>query len=636
MSGDGATWSGRAGGIWRDFRRNRLALAGLALVAALALLALAAPLLPLPDPHATDLAARMLPAGSSGHPLGTDQLGRDLLSRLVWGTRTSLAVGFFAVFIATLLGTAIGLAAGYFRGWLDSLLMRSVDVLLAFPYLLLALAIVAALGPGLRNAMIAIAVVNVPLFARTVRGSVLGLAGREFVDAARLAGAGHARILLRELLPNVLPVVVIMMSTNLGWIILETAGLSFLGLGAQPPAADLGSMLGSSREFLTTVPRVAVLPGLVIMLLAIGINLVGDGLRDALDPRLQGAGEVAPPAQPARRAAVAAVPEPPPLLAVQGLSTWFHETGREHRAVDGLSFALGGGERLAVVGESGSGKTVSALSLLGLVPQPGRIVDGSIHFRGEDLIAAGAERRRQLRGGRIAYIPQDPMTALNPVLTVADQLIETLRLHRGLDRAAARRRSAELLEMVRIPAPRERLSAYPHELSGGMRQRVVIAMALANDPDLVIADEATTALDVTVQAEILELLDALCEARDASLIFISHDLAVVAQLCSRVLVLYAGRVVEQADTQTLLARPAHPYSRALLDCAPELGRPDKSLTPIEGQPPPLDELPPGCHFAPRCGYARDKCRHGDIELRGLGPGQKVRCVRAEEIEAWRH
>ncbi len=232
---------------------------------------------------------------------GTDQLGRDLLARLLWGTRTSLAVGLFAVLVAALIGTLIGLAAGYFRGWLDGLLMRSIDVLLAFPYLLLALAIVAALGPGLRNAMLAITLVNIPFFARTVRGSVLELAQREFIDAARLSGAGHRRILFGELLPNVLPVVVVLISTNLGWMILETAGLSFLGLGAQPPTADLGSMLGSGREFLTTAPRVAILPGLMILFLVVAINLVGDGLRDLLDPRLGATGN-----RPRRRPAAGA------------------------------------------------------------------------------------------------------------------------------------------------------------------------------------------------------------------------------------------------------------------------------------------------------------------------------------------
>lgn len=620
---------------WRRFRANRLALFGLGLVTVLAGLAAAAPLLPLSDPYVTDLTRRLLPAGSAGHLLGTDQLGRDLLSRLIWGTRTSLAVGFFAVLIAALMGTLVGLIAGWLRGWPDTLLMRGIDVLLAFPYLLLALAIVAALGPGLRNAMIAIAVVNVPFFARTVRGAVLGLTGRGFVDAARLAGAGHARILFRELLPNVLPVVVVMMSTSLGWMILETAGLSFLGLGAQPPAADLGSMLGSGREFLTTEPRVALLPGISILMLAAGINLVGDGLRDLLDPRLRGETAVRP-APPVREPVRdSGPPRSDVLLEVEGLATRFVQDGATYRAVDDLSFDLAQGERLALVGESGSGKTVTALSLLGLVPLPGRIVGGRLLFRGEDLLRASEARRRALRGGAIGYIPQDPMTALTPVLTVGEQISETVRAHRTVGRKEARARALELLDRVRIPHPSARFSAYPHELSGGMRQRVLIAMALANDPALIVADEATTALDTTVQAEVLALLDTLCRERGAALLFISHDIGVVARLCDRVMVMYAGRAVEEGMLSGVLARPAHPYTRALLDCVPELGWPDKPLQAIGGQPPPLNDLPEGCHFAPRCVHARPECRDRPVAMRSVGEGRRARCMRAEELPPWR-
>jgi peptide/nickel transport system permease protein len=575
----------------------------------------------------------MLPAGSPGHLLGTDQLGRDLLSRLVWGTRTSLAVGFVAVLIAALLGTLVGLAAGYLRGWLDTLAMRAIDVLLAFPYLLLALAIVAALGPGLRNAMIAIAVVNIPFFARTVRGTVLGLAEHAFVDAARLTGAGHMRMLFHELLPNVMPAVVIMMSTNLGWMVLETAGLSFLGLGAQPPTADLGSMLGNSREFLTTVPRVAILPGVVILILVVGINLVGDGLRDLLDPHLRGEGASLPSRPEVEATATGSTAKSDRLLRVEGLSTRFHEGGRTYRAADDVSFDIGIGGRLGIVGESGCGKTVTALSVLGLVPESGRVVGGRVLLGGEDLTRATDERRRQLRGGRMAYVPQDPTTALNPVLTVGTQLVEALRAHQRIGREAARRRALELLERVRIPMASERIDAYPHELSGGMRQRVVIAMALANDPALIIADEATTALDVTVQAEILKLLDILCAERGSALVFISHDLGVVRRLCDQILVMYAGRVVEAAPMDVLLRQPAHPYTHALLACAPELGRPDKLLRPIAGQPPPLDDLPAGCHFAPRCPEARDRCTRDPVDLRPFGRGRSVRCIRAEELNS---
>jgi peptide/nickel transport system permease protein len=617
---------------WRRLRANRLAVFGFGLLALVAAIALAAPLLPLPDPYVTDLSQRLLPAGSPGHPLGTDQLGRDLLARLVWGTRSSIAVGLFAVLIAAFLGTLVGLAAGYFRGWVETLLMRGIDVLLAFPYLLLALAIVAALGPGLRNAMIAIAVVNIPFFARTLRGAVVGLVEREFVAAARLCGAGHARILMVELFPNVLPVVVTLIATNLGWMILETAGLSFLGLGAQPPSADLGSMLGSGREFLATVPRVAILPGVVILMLVVGINLVGDAVRDLLDPRLRGEATTrpAPPASAptgGRSHADAAV-----LMRADGLSVQFHQGGTVYRALDGLSFELRPGERLAIVGESGSGKTVTALSLLGLLPHPGRIVGGSVRFQGEDLLGLPESRRRRLRGRRIAFVPQDPMAALNPVLSVGAQLAETLRAHRDMDRGAAREGAVELLARVRIPRPRDRVRAYPHELSGGMRQRVLIAMALAHDPALIIADEPTTALDTTVQAEILALLETLCDERGTALLFISHDLALVRRLCRRVLVLYAGKVVEEGPLDAVLSGPLHPYARALLDCAPELGRPDKLLQPIAGQPPRLDELPSGCHFAPRCRYAQPRCGVGEIGLRPFASGHRVRCIRVEEIQ----
>jgi len=262
---------------------------------------------------------------------------------------------------------------------------------------------------------------------------------------------------------------------------------------------------------------------------------------------------------------------------------------------------------------------------------PGRITGGCIMFGGEDLLGVPEKRRRQLRGDRIAYIPQNPMTALNPVLTVGAQLAETLRAHQDMDRDEARTRALELLGRVRIPRPAERVNAYPHELSGGMRQRVVIAMALANDPALVIADEPTTALDVTVQAEILKLMDALCNEHGAALIFISHDLGVVAHLCNKALVLYAGRVVEAGSLRMLFTQPAHPYTRALLACAPQLGQPDKFLTPIAGRPPPLNDLPAGCHFAPRCDYAQESCRSNHIGLRPIGGQRQVRCIRAEEL-----
>ena len=274
--------------FWFRLNQNKLTPVGAFLIVLILVVCLITPLLPLIDPDETDLAVRLETPFNARHWLGTDELGRDLLSRLLWGTRVSLAVGFAATVAAALIGSTIGLVSGYFGGRIDSLLMRLIDTIWAFPYLLLALAIVAAFGPGLLNALMAIAIVNIPFFARTVRGTTITLTNREFVMAARTSGAGHLDILFRELLPNVLPVIVVTISTTAGWMILETAGLSFLGLGAQPPTADLGSMLGEGRKVLFTAPHVSTIPGVLILILVISLNLFGDGIRDILDPRLRG------------------------------------------------------------------------------------------------------------------------------------------------------------------------------------------------------------------------------------------------------------------------------------------------------------------------------------------------------------
>ncbi|MFW5696046.1 MAG: ABC transporter permease, partial [Alkalispirochaeta sp.] len=278
----------------RRFFYNRLAAVGLIIVVAVIVIAAIAPVLPLANPNATSLEFRMLPPGSEGRPLGADELGRDMLSRLIWGLRVSLAVGISATAIAAVIGSLIGVFSAYYGGILDNTLMRGVDMLMAFPYMLLALSIVAVLGPGLFNALIAISIVNIPFFARNVRGATVGLVRLEYVDAARLSGKNDMQILFGELFPNVLPVIFITISTTVGWMILETAGLSFLGLGAQPPTADLGSMLGEGRKSILTAPHVATLPGLVILVLVIGINLLGDGLRDVLDPYLRSGALVSP------------------------------------------------------------------------------------------------------------------------------------------------------------------------------------------------------------------------------------------------------------------------------------------------------------------------------------------------------
>jgi oligopeptide/dipeptide ABC transporter ATP-binding protein len=330
-----------------------------------------------------------------------------------------------------------------------------------------------------------------------------------------------------------------------------------------------------------------------------------------------------------------AVSSTEPLLRISNLSVHFRASAGLVRAVDGVSYDVLRGETLAVVGESGCGKSVTAMAVLGLLPRPpAEIPTGSILFEGEDLLRATPERLRAIRGDRISMIFQEPMTSLNPVFTIGDQIMEGLVVHRGLGAEGARREAAHLLDLVRIPAPEQRLDEYPHQLSGGMRQRVMIAMALACRPRLLIADEPTTALDVTVQAQILELLSELQRELGMSIVLITHDLGVVAETAARVVVMYAGTVVERATVLSLFERPRHPYTAGLFLSLPSLEDETGALRPIEGSvPDPLD-LPSGCHFHPRCPFAMPVCRERDPRLTPRGktgePSHESACFYVDE------
>ena len=318
------------------------------------------------------------------------------------------------------------------------------------------------------------------------------------------------------------------------------------------------------------------------------------------------------------------------LLEVKNLRTQFRTRAGVVRAVDGVSFHLEEGELLGLVGESGCGKSITAMSLMRLVGPPGEIVGGEVWFGGENLLAASEGRMREIRGDDIAMIFQDPMTSLNPVYTVGEQIAEALRLHRGLNRAQAREAAVAAMREVSIPDPARRADDYPHQLSGGMRQRVMIAMALACDPKLLIADEPTTALDVTIQAQILELIDELRRTRNLAVLLITHDLGVVAEVADRVAVMYTGRIVEESPVAELFARPKHPYTEGLLRSVPKLTEAHVAkavrLSTIEGTVPKPTNLPEGCHFAPRCPQRMPRCTEGDIPLYQLDGGVSVRCV----------
>ncbi len=322
-----------------------------------------------------------------------------------------------------------------------------------------------------------------------------------------------------------------------------------------------------------------------------------------------------------------------PLLEVNGLRTFFHTRDGIHRAVDGVSFALERGATLGIVGESGSGKSVTCHSLMGLVPQPpGRIEGGSAMFDGIDLLHCPPRTARSIRGKRIAMIFQDPMTSLNPYIRIGDQLIEPLQIHERIPKAGARRRGREMLEAVGIHDAAVRMDLYPHEFSGGMRQRVMIAMALITRPEILIADEPTTALDVTVQAQILDLIRRFQRAPGMAVIFVTHDLAVVSGLCDRVLVMYAGRIVEAADVRAIFQQPRHPYTRALQRAIPSTQPKGAELSTIPGLPPDLSRPVAGCLFAPRCDSAVDRCRIEDPALRDVAPNHASACLRAQAGE----
>ena len=324
----------------------------------------------------------------------------------------------------------------------------------------------------------------------------------------------------------------------------------------------------------------------------------------------------------------------PHLLEVQDLQTQFPTRAGLVKSVNGVSFYINEGELLGLVGESGCGKSITALSIMRLIALPGRIAGGSIKFKGEELTTASEDRMREIRGNDIAMIFQDPMTSLNPVYTVGEQIAEALRLHRNMDKKQAWDAAINAMKEVSIPAPERRVNDYPHQLSGGMRQRVMIAMALACDPELLIADEPTTALDVTIQAQILELLDGLRKTRKLSVLLITHDLGVVAETADRVCVMYTGKIVEESDVDEIFKTPKHPYTQGLLRSVPKLTAEgiakDLRLQTIDGTVPSPTNLPDGCHFAPRCAYRMERCIHGEIPLYELPNNVKVRCVLYDE------
>ncbi len=579
-------------------------------IALLVVGAVFADVLPIRDPEArgirTGEVARFETPGWNAF-FGADGQGRDLFANVVHGARPALLLGVIVTVLAATVGGLVGVVAGYVRGRTDTVMMTAVDAALAFPGLVFLLAVTAIWGNDLWILIVIFAILGVPGYARIVRGATLAVAERDFVEAARSMGASRSRIVLREIVPNVTMAVLSFAFIGFAVVIAAEGALAFLGLSLDE--TTWGSLIADGQVAIREASHLALIPATVMFLTILAFNYMGDGVRQIAEPRT-----ALPLRRPTAGLPVTTEPATPSdaLLSIRDLRTQLDTPAGAVTAVDGVSLDLDTGQTLGIVGESGSGKTMLLRSVLGTFPITDVTRSGRVIFGGVDLLAAGDDTRRRLLGTEIGTVSQNPLTALSPVRTVGSQLTEPMRVHRGLTRAAARTRAVELLAEVGIPEPARRFGQYPHELSGGMRQRVTIAIALANEPRLLLADEPTTALDVTIQDQILVLLASLCRDRRMALVLVTHDLAVVRGWTDRVAVMYAGRIVEEGPTATIFAEPRHRYTEALLESIPHLDRPSHSeLAVIDGQPPSLVDPPPGCRFAPRCDFRSDRCVASD-------------------------
>lgn len=601
-------------------------------LAVVLLTALLAPLLAPDDPLDQQPLVAATGRPSAEHWMGQDSLGRDILSRLMYGARWSLAIGLGSTALALVAGALLGAVAATSRKAVDETLMRCLDVVMAFPGIALAAVLVAVFGGGITVLICALAFLFTPPTARVVRANVLDQYGEDYVTAERVIGARTPHIVLKHVAINCAAPVLVFCTVQVAEAIVFEASLSFIGAGVRPPDPSWGSVLADGKNMVLTGGWWAtVFPGLLMLVTVLSLNILSEGVSDAWaappardvevrdEDRLEtpepGSGEV--PHLPgltaaAQRLRARARPLPcggQPVLAVENLAIGFDGRHRGVDIVDGIGFEVRPGEVLGLVGESGCGKSLTALTVMGLAPKRAR-VSGQVRFRQRDLLAEPMRVRRRLLGHEMAMIYQDALSSLNPAMTIRAQLKQLVR--RGGSRSPA-----ELLTMVGLD-PDRTLRSYPHELSGGQRQRVLIAMALSRDPKLIVADEPTTALDVTVQAQVMELLLRLRQELDFALILVSHDLALVADVTDRVVVMYGGQIVETGATADLVEAPAHHYTRGLLGSVLSLESSQERMTQIKGVVPSPADFPAGCRFADRCHLADEVCRTTAPVLAGTG------------------
>lgn len=587
----------------------------------------------------------MLAGPGPGHWAGTDNLGRDVLARVLVATRLSVVLALASTVVAVSVGLALGGAPMLTGRRVGGLIIGGVNIAVAFPGLLLALFFAVIFGVGAVGAVLAIGLAGAPSFARLCQTLIASVGGRDFITAARISGVSRSRILRRHVLPNIGEPLVVNATISAGAALLAFAGLSFLGLGVQSPAYDWGRLLQDGLTNIYVQPMGALAPGLAVVIAGLAFNLFGETIAKGF-----GIGTVDRPATNVTADTPigptdASVPQdgtdtgsqkgtqtgPQPVLEVHNLIVTFPSASGLIRPVRGVSFAIQPGEAVGVVGESGAGKSLMALAIARLIEEPGRVAATQLRFLGTDLLVPDEHRYAHLLGTSMSMVFQDPGTSFNPTRRIGGQLAEVVRYHLDMGRGAARERAIDRLRVVHVPAPERRAGQYPHELSGGLRQRAMIGMGLMGSPALMIADEPTTALDVTVQRQVLQLLQRIRERDGVALLLISHDVAVVRQVCDRVLVMYAGRIVEELPAGVLATGARHPYTRALVAAVPDMDSDlDRPLAVIPGRPVEPADVPVGCAYAARCPLADAHCREADPPLVADDAGRRVACWHAGE------
>ncbi len=587
------------------------------------------------DPLNQDLLAPLKGYGAQNHWLGTDELGRDLWSRLVNGTRWTLFGSLVALVVAVVLGVSLGLVAGFLGGKVDVVIQRFGDILFSIPALIILLVVYSVFPFNVVAAMATLGVIFTSSLSRLVRGVTLTTREELFVAAARVSGLSKAQIIVRHLLPRIMSLVIVQASLLASISVLIQSSLAFLGFGPRPPLPSWGGLIANGRENLGNQPFLLLPPGMVVAITVIALNIFGDALRDTATERWS----IVKIRKRSKSGAshglaykTSEITEPgDALLSVQHLSIAFPSDSGIMSVVTDVSFEIAPGEVVGLVGESGCGKSMTAAGVLGLIPGRGVITGGTVHFAGQNLTSMAPKELEGVRGRQIAFVSQEPMVALDPTWRIGKQLAEAIAHHRGISKREARAAAVELLAAVNLPDPQGIARRYPHQVSGGQAQRIVIAYALAGNPSLLIADEPTTALDVTIQAEILALLRRLGRERGMAIMLITHNWGVVAELCDRAVVMYAGEVVEQASTSDMFHRPFHPYTKGLLSSNPHLAVKGGRLPTIAGTVPAPFEWPSGCRFATRCSEAQPECSQAAVPLTVPQNGREVRCVRVNEL-----